>query len=800
MFKRIFILMLMAVALLYSQELPVFPSLGNMGKIGNTDGFTTIDGILLYDNKNIKIIKRLKSNFLLLNKITKISLKNNVLTKEELDDIERFHKEFDNLINKIDITQKIVELINNANFIDAKGLAYSIYDLVIKPNLQKTQFYKNNSGKFEIFENTIKLSLEYVIEKNKYINSSLIMGQINDKVLKNILVKFADVTGKVFAYWTGVVNTLKLSNNLAALKEVGKVQKQQIYDLSITSFLYDYILKYNSNLNKMYLKFVINDPKKMFYKNCKEDNFNFWTVWFAYNNKINNNDEWFSNLKFSKLNIREKFNAALKTWLLMAEYDSHFLQDAQFVIKKEVSLIDNKKIITTKQNLYSKNNKFDKLYLMPSIVDNFDNLEKGCMENNLSEIIYFKGGYNDGFNEEKKQVDNSNKILKVVKIDNLQIVYKTVTNKGKNREVDISFAPFYIKSFLTDIPKNYWAMRQIGNLYNKSIMTGFPDGTFRPENNVTIGEFLAVFTGAMYGKNEQNIASRYNKYKFPKNYAAYLHEVKHLNIDYNSSKNKLNSPATRGYVAKVIALTLNPNLENNQTIYNNRKELLYGDWDKYSLFIHDKGIVSGKLNECNYYSYSPEDKITRDELAVYIDNLIKVNKGIKLKSNINKNYPYPIKKFKYVLDGVYSTKYLGRSNNIKKHLGIDFMADKDTNVISVCNGKVINNFTERDVYNSFLIIEHNCSGKIFYGYYGHISSKLKKNDNVRQGQIIGKVKKWGNNSHLHFGINDNYKSHHWGVEQNKTLKEIKADGWWTTAQINEFFNYYIKPSRGGCSK
>lgn len=124
------------------------------------------------------------------------------------------------------------------------------------------------------------------------------------------------------------------------------------------------------------------------------------------------------------------------------------------------------------------------------------------------------------------------------------------------------------------------------------------------------------------------------------------------------------------------------------------------------------------------------------------------------------------------------------SNSYGLHLGIDVLNKEGqvppgTNVFSVCSGDVIENTTHRDVWNSFLIIKHNCGGDIIYGYYGHLASDLAKNTKVQRGEIIGSLKDWPGNTHLHFSVSvaDDWIRNGWGYEPNSSCEDATRNGW-----------------------
>ncbi|HPP44090.1 MAG TPA: S-layer homology domain-containing protein, partial [Caldisericia bacterium] len=43
-----------------------------------------------------------------------------------------------------------------------------------------------------------------------------------------------------------------------------------------------------------------------------------------------------------------------------------------------------------------------------------------------------------------------------------------------------------------DVPESYWAYKEINKLVELGILKGYPDGTFKPGNNVTRAEFATM--------------------------------------------------------------------------------------------------------------------------------------------------------------------------------------------------------------------------------------------------------------------------------------------------------------------
>ena len=135
-----------------------------------------------------------------------------------------------------------------------------------------------------------------------------------------------------------------------------------------------------------------------------------------------------------------------------------------------------------------------------------------------------------------------------------------------------------------------------------------------------------------------------------------------------------------------------------------------------------------------------------------------------------------------------------------EHKGIDIMAPVNTSIYPVCDGIVVLNNTHTEnikkyktpydrYFNSFLIIKHNCSGQILYGYYGHLKSNLNKDSEVKvkDNTPIGFIREaysWPdirnpNQDHLHLGINiEKYESKNWGIAPSGiSCANLEKMGW-----------------------
>lgn len=71
-----------------------------------------------------------------------------------------------------------------------------------------------------------------------------------------------------------------------------------------------------------------------------------------------------------------------------------------------------------------------------------------------------------------------------------------------------------------DVPANHWAAAQIKELSQSSVIIGYPDGTFKPDANVTRAEFAAMAIRAL-GQEHTNVAQPVNFTDITPDYWAY---------------------------------------------------------------------------------------------------------------------------------------------------------------------------------------------------------------------------------------------------------------------------------------
>jgi len=321
------------------------------------------------------------------------------------------------------------------------------------------------------------------------------------------------------------------------------------------------------------------------------------------------------------------------------------------------------------------------------------------------------------------------------------------------------------------------------------------------EGDYDIDLYLSEKNSSFDEKQIKKISKSYSSNELVYNYTAYI-ETGEIHAVYAPS-----SYFQTGYqyIALITPISGDPDL------------YLY-TYDGYNFRYIRKSIKADLQQDESFIEYS--DLLNGDSYVYYIINGYQGGKytfNLYKHSNIDASKPL---ESKYIIDNNNSLSFNAGSSTLGRHKGIDYLtSNQNPYVYAICDGtiKLINtdrsDYTSdyRKYWNAFIIIEHECSGQNFYAYYGHLenSQSLKINNRVTKGQKIGKIRdaykcttvnnsgeclsgsddnsnKDRSNNHLHFGINDNYKSYGWGRANGWSEEQVINDGWYNPTT---FFNW-----------
>ena len=197
-----------------------------------------------------------------------------------------------------------------------------------------------------------------------------------------------------------------------------------------------------------------------------------------------------------------------------------------------------------------------------------------------------------------------------------------------------------------DVPSNHWASAQIKELSEKSVIVGYPDGTFKPDDNVTRAEFASMAIWAL-GQEHTKVVQPVNFTDIDNDFWAYDMIQRALYFDLIScpesgQKFRPDDPVSHEEAVTVIVNALTT----GEISAQRAKEVLYKYQDVNTLsndFLIAAGkaeILSMNVHEPNTpYLLKAKEPATRAEVAVLLKNMMeqaKLNPNRKLAEAMRK--------------------------------------------------------------------------------------------------------------------------------------------------------------------
>lgn len=166
---------------------------------------------------------------------------------------------------------------------------------------------------------------------------------------------------------------------------------------------------------------------------------------------------------------------------------------------------------------------------------------------------------------------------------------------------------------------NHWSKSILMNLNGYGIVSGYEDGTIRPESRVSVAEFLAMTVktlGSSYEAGEGYWA------------APYIQKAVELELIAPDEYTDYEQTLSRSQAAKIAANALKDSTVADETavkasIYDYAE--IEEQYKPYVVVAYDKKIVNGNHDHC----FEPNRAITRAEAGVMIVRLIDKNGGIQ---------------------------------------------------------------------------------------------------------------------------------------------------------------------------
>lgn len=202
-------------------------------------------------------------------------------------------------------------------------------------------------------------------------------------------------------------------------------------------------------------------------------------------------------------------------------------------------------------------------------------------------------------------------------------------------------------AFFSDMDSNHWAYKQIKDLSEQSIVIGYPDGTFKPDENVTRAEFASMAIKAL-GQEHANVIQSINFTDIDSDYWAYdaIEKAVYFDLisnDKDSEKFRPEDPVSR---SEALSIAVN-SLTTEQISRQKAVDVLSKKYKDVNDIPEGFLINAGKAEILDMIVSIPERKefmdsdrpATRAEVTAILNNMMiqaKLNPNAKLAEAMRK--------------------------------------------------------------------------------------------------------------------------------------------------------------------
>lgn len=172
-------------------------------------------------------------------------------------------------------------------------------------------------------------------------------------------------------------------------------------------------------------------------------------------------------------------------------------------------------------------------------------------------------------------------------------------------------------SMFSDISNNHWAKDSVNKLVSKKIISGYGNGTFKPNNNISVDAFIKLCVTALGHTNIKNGSSYWAE--------NYINKALELGLVEDGQFNKYNKIITREEIASIVMKAFG---------YQEEKHNITKDFNFVKNSIKDYYNIDGRylqdVVECYYYGlitgksegFDPKGNATRVEAVTVISRLL----------------------------------------------------------------------------------------------------------------------------------------------------------------------------------
>ncbi|WP_372813328.1 S-layer homology domain-containing protein [Paenibacillus sp.] len=175
----------------------------------------------------------------------------------------------------------------------------------------------------------------------------------------------------------------------------------------------------------------------------------------------------------------------------------------------------------------------------------------------------------------------------------------------------------------TDVPTTHWASKYISEMASRKVLEGYPDGKFRPENQVSRAEFATIIVKASGLQAKKVNYSSFSDVKTTDWYSPFIEAVKDYMTGYRTADGSYifnpTAPALREDIT--VALVKLKGYDVSRLANQSIIEAMFQDYagiseaaKDYVAVAVENGLVSGYQDE----TFRPQASITRAEAATLL--------------------------------------------------------------------------------------------------------------------------------------------------------------------------------------
>lgn len=172
-----------------------------------------------------------------------------------------------------------------------------------------------------------------------------------------------------------------------------------------------------------------------------------------------------------------------------------------------------------------------------------------------------------------------------------------------------------VSSSFSDIDGSEWFAENVSQMASQGILSGYSDGTFKPQSTITYAEFCTIIKRIVTGSAEKSSSGHWAKQTMEYALSKVWYDYDEIN------ESKYDTPIPRYMAVKILALGMDiPKTENDEGVYwrymNEIKDFnsINGRYAYLVVRAYNNGILTGDNNG----NFNPDSSLTRAEACAII--------------------------------------------------------------------------------------------------------------------------------------------------------------------------------------